>query len=455
MPSFTIKDITTTLKGVVVRGVKRWPGTFGQRRRWLNETQWWKADDLKKLQLRLLKRIISHAYETVPYYASVIKGLRLTPDDVQNIDDIKKLPIIGKKEVMREGPRFVSGHFFKIFLRTAHTGGTTGARLILKRDLWSIGNEHAFVRRQFDWAGIDLIDRCAYMMWRVITAPGRKLDKPYVYDAAMKELILSTFHLSEDMVPLYARAITDYKIKVLVSYPSAAYVLAKGCLEHGIRLPLKAVLTTSETLDSAKRETISKAFGCKIYDFYGSSERVCYIHTCEHGSYHIIPEYGLTELLPAEPPNEDCYRIVATGFWNMAMPLIRYDIGDLVMVDDEGCPCGRNFPVVKRIIGRESNIITTPSGRMLGATALECIMENVLFAIQNLPILQGQMIQELPDVMTLEYVPLRGFCQKNADMLKSLVAENFPEDFKVNVRPVGKISRTTSGKALSLAMPQN
>jgi hypothetical protein len=79
-------------------------------------------------------------------------------------------------------------------------------------------------------------------------------------------------------------------------------------------------------------------------------------------------------------------------------------------------------------------------------------MENILFAMQKMPVLEGQVIQESRDVMTLEYVPLRGFGQKDADKLKSLIADNFPGDFKVNVRPVEKIGRTASGKALSFVI---
>jgi len=452
MYKFRIKDLKVTLKGAVVRSVKRWPTTFGRRRIWLSKTQWWNAEKLKELQLYLLKRIISHAYETVPYYSDTMSKLALTPDDIQTLEDITKFPLLSKADIKAASDKLVSRKFNKMFLRTAHTGGTTGERLVLKRDLRSIVNEHAFVRRQFDWAGISLADRCAYMMARVIAAPSRKLKKPYRYDAAMKELTLSTFHLSVDTICTFAKAITDYKIKALVAHPSAASILAKGCLNKGIRVPLKAVLTTAETLDSAKKEIISKAFECKVYDFYGSSERVCYIQTCEHSSYHIVPEYGLTELLPADSPNDDCCRIVATGFWNMAMPLIRYDTGDLVRIGDHICQCGRAFPVIAKIVGRESGVLITSSGRIFGAAALEAIMENVLFSMHNMPILECQMIQESFDTMTLEYVPLEGFCQKDADKLRLLAAEHLPSDFKINIRPVEQIRKTVSGKALSLVI---
>ncbi|MGA2092319.1 MAG: hypothetical protein ABSH16_02780 [Sedimentisphaerales bacterium] len=448
----SFKDIIATLNGAKACLIKRHIGPFQKRRQWLAKTQWLNAEQLNELQFDLLKRIVTYSYDMVPYYKEMMTGLGFTPADIRSLEDINRFPILRKSNVKAAGEKLFSREFSKMFLRTAHTGGTTGERLTLKRDLNSIANEHAFVRRQFDWAGIGLRDRSAYLMARVILSPSQKSEEPYVYDAAMKELTLSVFHLSADKIPIYVNAIIDYKIKVLVSHPSAAYILAKGCLDRGIQIPLKAVLTTAETIDPVQKETISKVFDCKVYDFYGSSERVCYIHTCEHDSYHIIPEYGLTELIPAEPPNEDCYRIVATGFWNMAMPLIRYDTADLVQFADAFCKCGRAFPVVKRIIGRQSNILVTPSGRMLGASAVEAIMENVLFAMQKMPVLEGQVIQESRDVMTLEYVPLSGFGQKDADTLKSLIADNFPADFKINVRPVEKISRTASGKALSFVI---
>ncbi len=450
-----INNLKQTLKGCAVRILKRHTGTFQKQRKWLDSTQWLNDEQLKILQFRLLKQVVTHAYESVPYYRNKMMEIGFRPDDIQNLEDITKLPILSKNDIKSADGRLLSRRFNKIFLRTAHTGGTTGERLTLKRDLRSIANEHAFVRRQFDWAGVGLYDRCGYLMARTVAPPSKKVDKPYVYDAATKLLTLSTYHLSEAMVPTYAKAITNYKIKALVTYPSAAYVMAKGCLNKKIELPIKVVLTTSETLDSAKKQMISEAFKCKVYDFYGSAERVCYIYTCEHGSYHIIPEYGLTELIPAQPPNEDCYRIIATGFWNMAMPLIRYDTGDLVQPSERKCECGRAFPVIKKIIGRESSILTTPSGLVFGASTVEAIMETILFKMQDMPVLEGQVIQKSCDHMTLEYVPLNNFSNKDEDKLKSLVRECFPHDFTVSIRSVEKITRTTTGKSLSLVISHN
>lgn len=448
-------DIKATWKGAYTRVLKRHFGPFKSRRAWLAKTQYLGADQLKDMQLNLLRRMVEHAYKTVPYYTAMMTERGIKPDEINSLEDIKRFPIISRADLKEAADTLISTKFNPRFMITRHTSGTSGTPMPLKRDLRSIQDEHAFVRRQFDWAGIAMEDRCAYLTWRRIVSANQRHPRPYVYDAMMKELILSTIHLSEDTIGVFADAMKKYSVKALVAYPSAAYVLAKGCLAKGISLPLRAVLTTSEILDDARRQVISTAFGCKVFDFYGNSERVCYIHTCEHGSYHILPEYGLTELMPAGPPNDDCCRIVATGFWNMAMPLIRYDIGDLVQPLEGSCPCDRAFPMVKRILGRGSNIITTPSGRILGAMAVEYMLDRVLFRIYKMPILEAQIIYEPTDHVVLEYTPMVNFTTEDANKLRNLLRREVPEEIKVEIRRVEKLTRTATGKCLSFVMAEH
>lgn len=455
MLTLNSKDIKATIKGEVVLTLKRRIGPFARRRKWLERTQWWSDKRLKRLQLTLLKRIVLYSYDSVPYYRRLMDKLAIRPEDIKDLSDIERFPIMSKADLKECGNDIVSRKFNPRFLKTAHTGGTTGLPIPLSRDLGSIGNEHAFVRRQFDWAGIGLDDRYATMMWQRVADVSTKVSRPYIYDAAMKELILSTFHICNETVEVYAKAMKGHRVKALLAYPSAAYTLAKGCLDRNMKVPLKAVLTTAETLDPLRKETISQAFCCPVYDFYGSSERVCYIHTCPQGRYHIVSEYGLTELLPAAAPNEDCFRIIATGFWNMAMPLIRYDIGDLVIKSDEICPCGRKFDVIKRIIGREADVITTPSGRTLGATAIECILAKVLYGMYSMPVAAGQVIQETSETMVLEYVPAEGFLNEHTQKLRQLLADNIPNDMKAQIRSVEKLTHTPNGKYLSFVMRQH
>jgi phenylacetate-CoA ligase len=374
----------------------------------------------------------------------------ITVRSITSLDDIKRFTILTKEDVRRAGNSIVSQKYNKWFLHTAYTGGTTAVNLPLKRNPASIGNEHAFVRRQFDWAGITMRDRCAYMTWRTVAKPNENSGKYYAYDPSTKQLILSTFHLSENVAKTYIKAMLKYSVKALVAYPSAAFVLAKAILSTASFLPLRSVLTTSETLGENEKAIISKAFRCPVYDFYGSAERICYIHTCERLSYHIIPEYGLTELLPAEPGNNDCCRIIATGFWNMAMPLIRYDTADLLKTGEKPCQCGRAFPTVKKVIGRDSRFITTSSGRTIGQTAMARLCKNALLRINKLAVLQTQFMLEENGSVCLEYVPYNRFGSKDRDRLTEIIRQELPCDLEIKIRTTSHITRTSAGKSVSL-----
>ncbi len=419
---------------------KRFMGPFWPRRRWLAKTQWLKKQQLEELQIKLLKRIINNCYHKVPYYTNMMDNLGIRVEDINTLDDIKLFPILTKTDVIQAGDAIISRKYPKWLTRTAYTGGTTGTPLQIKRNLFSIGNEHAFVRRQWDWAGIGLRDKCAYLTGRLIAKPDQEDALLYSYDPFMRELILSTYHLTSDTAQKYARIIRDYAVKAVIGYPSAVFLLAKVSLSAGIEVPLKAVLTSSETLTTSMRSLIAKAFNCKVFDFYGAAERVCYIHSCEEGRYHVIPEYGLTELIPSEDLGVNARRIISTGFWNMAMPLVRYDMGDTVNISDELCPCGRQFQVVESIKGREGVVIKTSSGREFGAA----ILTHLLYGTNH--ILESQIIQETLDHITIEYVPSEKFCNDDLRAFEKLLAQHLPSELKIDLKKVKAVKRTSSGK---------
>ena len=265
-------------------------------------------------------------------------------------------------------------------------------------------------------------------------------DHLYTYDPCLRELVLSTYHLSHGTARTYAQAMQEHRVKALVGYPSAAHLLARVCLDGGPRVRLSAVLTSSEVLTDSMRKTIETAFGCRVFDFYGSAERVCYIHTCEAGSYHVISEYGLTELMPLDDTDPQRCRIVSTGFWNRAMPLIRYDLSDTIIRSDRGCTCGRAFPVIERIIGRPGDGIVTPSGRYLGAA----VLTHLLYGTGR--ILESQIVQDARDHLRIEYVPMPQFSGQDLRAFEDLVKAHLPSEIRVDFQAVEAVARTSSGK---------
>jgi phenylacetate-CoA ligase len=154
----------------------------------------------------------------------------------------------------------------------------------------------------------------------------------------------------------------------------------------------------------------------------------------------VIPEYGLTELMPIDNSSSDKCRIISTGFWNMAMPLIRYDIGDIVVRSSNDCPCGRAFQVIKSVIGREADTIKTPSGREFGPA----ILTHLLYGTAH--IAESQIVQDKLGRITVEYVPSEKFSTKDLKDFETLVAKHLPGELSVDFRQVGAVQRTSSGK---------
>jgi phenylacetate-CoA ligase len=433
-------SVTIYKNGLWSLVARRYLGPFWIRRKWLQQTQGFNPSRLEELQLQLLQRLIKHCYDTVPYYRKVMDQRNIDKQKINQLSDITQFPILTKTDVLNAGASLVSSKYPSWMLRKAHTGGTTGTPMIVYRNLFAVGNEHAFVRRQWDWAGIGLQDRCAFLTGRVIFPPDQKDGKLYGYDPFMKELILSTYHLNDTTAVQYLRAIQEYQVKGLVGYPSAIHYLARICIDKGWNMPLKAVLTSSEVLSESMRQVISRAFQTQVYDFYGSAERVCYIFTCEKGSYHVIPEYGLTELIPCPELGQNRYKIVSTGFWNSAMPLIRYELGDTVTGETNPCSCGRSFPRIKSVDGRRGDMIQTPSGRIYGAA----ILTHLLYGTNH--ILESQIIQDAPDHLTIEYVPGSQFSLGDLQAFENLVHIHLPSELRVELKRVPSVQRTSSGK---------
>ncbi len=420
--------------------MKRIASCFLYRRWWLGRTERLSASELAELQLRLLKRLIRHSYDTVPYYRRVMDDRRISVSDIRTLADIERFPILMKKDVLEAGTALVSNRRCKRFMSVGRTGGTTGTPLSLPRDYFSVGNEHAFVRRQWDWAGIGLLDRTAYLSGRVAVDPTQTRGPFHAYDPFMRELVLSTYHLTEKTALDYVAAIREYRVRAIVGYPSPIAFLAKVCRASGVKVGLRAVLTTSETLTDVMREDMTAAFDCPVFDFYGAAERVCYIYTCERGSYHVIPEYGYTEFIPLEHSENGECRVVATGFWNFAMPLIRYDLGDVVVPADDRCPCGRAFPVVKSIAGRTGDVVRMSSGLQLGPT----LMARVTKGANN--VLEMQIVQDRLDHIVIRFVPNSEFTERDFADFQSHVAHYMPSELQISYERTGRIDRTQSGK---------
>jgi phenylacetate-CoA ligase len=213
-------------------------------------------------------------------------------------------------------------------------------------------------------------------------------------------------------------------------------------LDHRISLPRGPRVTVlgAETLLPHQRRAIGEALECEVTDQYGASEHCGNISECERHRYHEDMEFGLIEHLPLERFAGNVGRIVCTGFWNRAMPLIRYDMGDVATrpAESEVCECGRRTPLVTKIDGRIESYIITPDGRQAGR------LDFIFKESENIE--EAQLIQNRIDTVCVRVVRGPAFRQTDEQELLKNLRKYLGEVIRLDLEYVPEIPREASGK---------
>ena len=402
-------------------------------------SQWWSGRELRTFQSRKLRAIVEAAARDVPYYRNRYRPFALDFERPDFLLRFGELPSIGKADVREGGRSFISetkrGPLF-----SGSTSGTTGAPLGLFQDLAAINRENAFIWRQLAWAGLRRGDRRAWMRGDMIVPAAQKTPPYWRFDRSENMLMLSSYHLSEAGAPGYLDTLTRFDPVVIQAYPSSIGFLATWMLSSGVRYrgpSLRGVVTSSETLPRDRRREIERAFGSRVFDWYGQFERVAAIGTCERGRHHLLSDYSYVEMLPA---GDGLFELVGTGFNNRSMPLIRYRCGDLVRPAPvgESCACGRSFPLIDEVIGRADDPIKLPDGRSVGR------LDHLFKGVEG--ILEAQIRQERPDRLSILLVPSTGFSDRTRTSLRANVSHRLGDGIALEIRVVESIPRSANGK---------
>jgi phenylacetate-CoA ligase len=300
---------------------------------------------------------------------------------------------------------------------------------------------YAFFARFLTWAGVPRGARVATFAGRTVVRPDQSEPPYWRLNLAGRALLLSSYHLAPTTIDDYVERLRAFQPEVIDAYPSSIEPIARRLRELGTpTIRPRAVVTSSETLFPAVRETIEKAFGCQVFDYYGAAEMAALVTQCERGTYHVNPEFGIVEILrdgePARPGDEG--EIVATGFINPLMPLIRYRTGDLAVAGDGGCACGRSFPTLGRIVGRLDDIIVTPGGRRVGR------LDPIFKAVTSLA--ETRIVQDADDHVTVEVVLGDVLPELERVTLLRELANRLGPAMRIDLVAVPHIPRSASGK---------
>ena len=397
--------------------------------------QWHDRDEIETSQLTRLNHAVAAA-RVAPLYAN--KGLPDRP--LQSLEDLRTLPLVEKAELRQPRHRLVAESQSRRLLEI-HTGGTTGTPLSIYCDRAVLQRNYAFFERFRRWAGIEPGEAVATFAGRTILPAGQERPPFWRRNAAGNAWLFSSYHLGPDTLSAYVTALTRIAPALIDSYPSNLAILARYMLDQGISsVRPRAIITSSETLLPSVRDLIERAFACAVFDHYGAAEMAALITQCDHGSYHVNPEFGIVEILRDGVPVAAGERgeIVATGFINPIMPLIRYRTGDSAVAGGSRCACGRAFPTIERLEGRMDDYLITPEGYVIGR--LDPVFKSAT------SILETRIVQDDVDHVRVELVPGSGYVVEQGESIVTELQKRLGPNMRIDLELVSSLPRTTGGK---------
>ena len=410
--------------------------------KFLEKSQWWSIEELKAYQNNKLRRLIRHVYENVSYYHTLLKESHIHPDDITTTTDLTKLRLNSKANINNNLKELTSSDIHKRKWEYSSSGGTTGQTLIYKRDTESRDFRRAANIRGWEWAGFSQGDKYAYLWSNPSTEKHSKKFSSKVMDFWRRKLYLNMYNVNEDVLHEYIALIKKVRPEFLRGYPNAIHTLSMMLGEDDLKFG--GIITTGETLSSEMRKELMSRFKCDVFDEYGgeASAKANECHT--HEGYHIPIEGVIMEFLKdGEPVSPgETGEIVLTDLNNYVMPFIRYRIGDLGDSSEGPCSCGRGLPLIKRINGRVSDVITTPSGRILTRPSF--------FGSSNIKYIQGlieyQIFQQRINKIIIKAVGDDTFSEESEHIMMIMARDAVGEDVEIEIKRVNSIPLAASGK---------
>ena len=405
----SLRSAAATARGLYLRYWRYGPRTARLVEEALERDTWSRArwQDWQQVQLA---QVLHRAATQVPYYREQW-SLRRRRGDRASWEVLANWPILEKEAVQRYGPGFVADDCARWRMMCERTSGTTGTPLAIWKTRPMLQGLYALsVARTRRWNGVSGNQRWAVLAGQLVVPVAQRKPPFWVWNAALRQLYMSTYHLAADLLPHYHDALLQYRIGYIAGYASSLYAVALEALHLGRQdLSMAVALSRAEPLLDHQRAVIAEAFHCPVRETYGMDENVAAASECTGGRLHTWPEVGWMEVVadgrpvPPSTPGE----FLGTSLLNRGMPLVRYRIGDHGQLADpaEGCACGRDLPVIGGIDGRTNDLLLTVDGRPV-------FWLNPIF--YEIPVQQAQIIQETLERVQVRYVPGPHFTAQSA-----------------------------------------
>lgn len=413
-------------------------------RRELEKTQWLNSEQIDTaIRLPKLRAFLDRIATTVPYYEEIFASAGFSPTTIHSLGDLARVPLLTKADIRSRQDSFRSRN--AVSLRRLNTGGSSGEPLIFFVGSERVSHDVAAKWRATRWWGVDIGDR-EMVVWGSPIELGTQDRVRLIRDRLLRSELLPAFDLSQDALRDAVTRIRKRRPRMLFGYPSALSMIAKYAESEGIRLDdigIKVAFVTSEMLYPDQRSTMQRVYGCPVANGYGGRDSGFIAHECPSGRMHISAEDIIVEIVDAAGnvlPSGQCGEIVVTHLATADFPFVRYRTGDMGILSDERCPCGRGLPVLAEVQGRSTDFVVARDGTVMHGLAL-------IYVVRDLPgVGKFKIVQESIDSIRVMVVKEQGFTEDTRARIMQGISARLGSNVNVIVDVVNDIRPGKSGK---------
>ena len=394
-------------------------------------------DELDRRAGEKLARLLNHARRHVPRFVRLLKDApEITAANARDI--LRGIPPMVRSDVQERPQDFLSDD--AAGAADDATGGSSGTPMAFKVDRQTQIAREASLMWADQFAGWKPGERIA-MLWG---AP-RDLSVTQSLRARLRCWIenrrwFDAFDMGPGRMKGFHDELRRFRPHILVAYAGAAFTFARWLREEGLQpgYPLRAVITSAEVLLPAMRTTIESVFRRPVFDRYGNREAGAIAAECErHAGLHVNESNVLVEVDRVESRDEG--PILLTSLCNYAMPFIRYETGDLGVLEEGRCGCGRCTARLARVMGRQSDMIRTASGRLIHG-------EFFTHLLYGAPVREFQFVQRSLGDYELLVTGDRAAIAAAEGRWKDEIRRHVGGEARVDIRRVDEIPLLPSGK---------
>ena len=348
----------------------------------------WSREEIRAWQNEQLRRIVDQAYNHTIYWKRIFDERGLKPSDIRTTEDLKKLPILTKEDIRAHYDEIVADNAFLYPHRKDQTGGTTGEpmRYLVSEDVWG----YVAANKIIAWRTTGYRFGDAFMALGSASIFKKKAPLTRrVLDMIRNEKAVNSMNLDDALCRQYIDILNKKQIHYIYGYASAIYLLAKYAQDHQVDMNhMRGAFTTSENLTDVYRETIEKAFGCRVMDCYGSRDAGVTAYEVTSGNYH-LGYSAYVEIADEIAPSTGT--LLSTNLLNMAFPLLRYNYGDVAELENNSNLY--NGQVLQKIYGRTSDVLRLDNGHVLTSPGFTILMRNFNVEAYDIQKLSGSHVR--------------------------------------------------------------